>query len=462
MCLKFSLELIQNHYLKLIINYLILEIKSLSVKISGVEPNSICAKKITAGDNLLAVNSHEINDVLDYRFYTSACKLKLEIETAKGRRKTVKIKKQEYDDLGLCFETYLMDKHHSCKNKCIFCFIDQMPKGMRESLYFKDDDSRLSFLFGNYVTLTNLTDKDIDRIIEMHISPVNISVHTMNPDLRVQMMKNPKAGASLRYLNRLAQAGIKLNTQLVLCPGINDGKELEFSLSELGKLYPAVQSIACVPVGLTKHRDGLPELSAYTPETAAAVIDTVDDFNIHFKHFKGEVIAFAADEFFLKAGREIPEAEYYGDYPQLENGVGMWRLLKEEFLSALESCEYNLQSPRKITAATGEAAFELIKSLAKEAEKRYNNLEINVIKIENRFFGESVTVAGLLTGQDISAQLENADLGDELIIPGSALRDKEEVFLDDMTVSQLAEKLKVKVTYSQADGYELLDKFLGV
>ncbi len=433
----------------------------MSVKISGVEPGSICSKKISAGDMLIAVNSHEINDVLDYRFYTSACKLKLEIENSKGKRHTVKVKKGEYDDLGLCFETYLMDKHHSCKNKCIFCFIDQMPKGMRESLYFKDDDSRLSFLFGNYVTLTNLTDKDIDRIIEMHISPVNVSVHTMNPVLRVEMMKNPNSGTSLRYLNRLADAGIRLNTQLVLCPGINDGKELGFSLSELGKLYPAVQSIACVPVGLTKHRENLPKLEAYNKETAAAVIDTVDDFNAHFKHFKGETIAYAADEFYICAGREIPDEEYYGDYPQLENGVGMWRLLETEFSSALENEEYTLENPRNITAVTGAAAYPLIKKLAKSAEMRYNNLSINVAEIKNDFFGESVTVAGLLTGQDIAAQLKGKALGDKVIIPDTALRDGEEVFLDNMTVQQLSEAIGVPVVSSRADGYELLETFLG-
>lgn len=433
----------------------------MSVKIKDVEKGSICSKKISGGETLVAVNSHEINDVLDYRFYTSACKLKLEIENEKGRRRTVRIKKGEYDDLGLCFETYLMDKHHSCKNKCIFCFIDQMPSGLRESLYFKDDDSRLSFLFGNYVTLTNLTDKDIDRIIEMHISPVNVSVHTMNPALRVEMMKNPNSGTSLRYLGRLADAGIKLNTQLVLCPGINDGKELEFSLSELGKLYPAVQSIACVPVGLTKHREGLYELEAYNEKTAAAVIDMVDDFNIHFKHFNGETIAYAADEFYLSAHREIPSADYYGDYPQLENGVGMWRLLEDEFTSALEDSDFELSEKRHITAVTGAAAYPLIKKLAISAEKRYNKLSVNVIQINNSFFGESVTVAGLLTGQDILAQLEGKDLGDELIIPDSALRDGEDVFLDDMTLSDLSQKLGITVTPCIADGYALLENFLG-
>ena len=434
----------------------------MSVKIKDVEKGSICYKKISAGDTLVAVNSHEINDVLDYRFYTSACKLKLEIENSKGKRHTVKVKKGEYDDLGLCFETYLMDKHHSCKNKCIFCFIDQMPKGMRESLYFKDDDSRLSFLFGNYVTLTNLTDKDIDRIIEMHISPVNVSVHTMNPQLRVEMMKNPNSGTSLKYLNTLANAGIKLNTQLVLCPGINDGKELEFSLSELGKLYPAVQSIACVPVGLTKHRENLPKLELYTKETAAEVIDTVDDFNAHFKHFNGEAIAYAADEFYLCAKREIPDEEYYGDYPQLENGVGMWRLLETEFNSALENEDFTLEKVRSITAVTGTAAYPLIKKLAEKAEKKYNKLKINVEEIKNTFFGESVTVSGLLTGQDIAAQLAEKSLGDAVLVPDNALRDGEEVFLDDITLSGLSEKLGVPVIAVQADGYELLEKFLGI
>ena len=295
----------------------------------------------------------------------------------------------------------------------------------------------------------------------MHISPVNVSVHTMNPELRVEMMKNPNSGTSLRYLNRLADAGIKLNTQLVLCPGINDGKELEFSLSELGKLYPAVQSIACVPVGLTKHREGLCALKPYTADTAAAVIDMVDDFNAHFKFYKGEAIAFAADEFYLCAGRDIPDAEYYGEYPQLENGVGMWRLLKDEFNSALEDCDVSVNNPRYVTAVTGTAAYPLIKELADSAQKRYNNLKIDVIEIKNKFFGESVTVAGLLTGQDVLAQLDGVKLGEELIIPDVMLRDGEDVFLDDMTVSQLSEKLSVPVVSCRADGYELLEKFLG-
>ena len=433
----------------------------MAVHISGVEKGSVCEKKIHGGETLIAVNGNPIQDVLDYRFYTSEEKLRLRIETATGRQRTVRIKKGEYDDLGLIFDTYLMDKHHSCKNKCIFCFIDQMPKGMRESLYFKDDDSRLSFLFGNYVTLTNLTDADVDRIIKMHISPVNVSVHTMNPALRVQMMKNPNAGSSLRYLNRFAQAGIKLNTQLVLCPGVNDGAELQYSLDELGKLYPAVQSIAAVPVGLTKYRENLPPLQAYDETASAAVIEIIDNFNIHFQYFHGETIAYAADEFYLKAGRPIPPEEYYGSFPQLENGVGMWRSFENEFLQALNNCEINALQPRHVSIATGTAAYPLLKSLADAACERISGLTVSVFEIQNRFFGASVTVSGLLTGQDLLAQLSGKTLGDVLLISENMLRSGEDVFLDDMTVSELSERLQTPVRANRVDGFDLLEKMLG-
>ena len=433
----------------------------MAVRISGVEKGSICAKKIHGGDKLISVNGFDIRDVLDYRFYTSDEKLRLLIETESGKRRTVKIKKGEYDDLGLVFDTYLMDKHHACKNKCIFCFIDQMPEGMRESLYFKDDDSRLSFLFGNYVTLTNLTDEDIDRIIKMHISPVNVSVHTMNPELRVKMMKNPNAGSSLRYLNRLAEAGIKLNTQLVLCPGINDGKELQYSLDELGKLYPAVQSIAAVPVGLTKYRDNLPPLEPFDKKMSAAVIDAIDDFNIHFQYFHGETIAYAADEFYLKADRPIPPEEYYGSFPQLENGVGMWRSLENEFMQALNTCETASIAPRHVSVATGTAAYPLMKKLADAAMERISGLTVSVFEIQNNFFGASVTVSGLLTGRDLAEQLGGKNLGDVLLICENMLRSGEEVFLDDMTVSELSERLGVPILANRADGFDLLEKMIG-
>lgn len=433
----------------------------MAVRITGIERGSLAErKKISAGDTLLSVNGKEIRDVLDYQFYIKETKLILSILTAEGKSKMLVIRKDEFDDIGLEFETYLMDKQRHCKNKCIFCFIDQLPKGLRESLYFKDDDSRLSFLFGNYITLTNLTDEEADRIIEMHISPVNISVQTMNPELRVKMMLNPKAGESLRYLHRFAQAGIAINTQLVLCPGINDGDELEHSLRELFKLYPAVQSIAAVPVGLTDHRDGLYHLEPYTKETAGEVIDLIDRCNAEFKKEHGEIIAYAADEFYLKAGREMPGADYYNGFPQLENGVGMWALLRSEFEEALEECGIT-ELERKATIVTGKAAYPLICDLADKAMKRISGLEINVIAAENRLLGEMITVSGLLCGKDIADAVSGTDLGEELIIPPNCLRSEGDMFLDDMTVTQLSEKLGVEVKQNGSSGYELLSAMTG-
>ena len=433
----------------------------MAVKISGIEENSIAMKKkISAGDELIKINGNEINDVLDYRFYINEKKLVLSLKTAEGKFRAVTVHKDEFDDLGLEFETYLMDKQQHCKNKCIFCFIDQLPEGLRESLYFKDDDSRLSFLFGNYITLTNMNDADIDRIIKMHISPVNISVQTMNPELRVKMMLNPKAGESLKYIKRLADAGIAINTQLVLCPGINDGKELEFSLKELFKLYPSVQSIAAVPVGLSDHRKGLYPLEPYTPETAGAVIDMIDRLNSEFEKEHGEIIAYAADEFYLKAGRDMPAPDYYNGYPQLENGVGMWALLEEEFDEALaESSVTELK--RKATVVTGVAAFPLIKKLAEKATQKIKGLEVNVIEAKNKLFGEMITVSGLLCGRDIIDAVSGADLGEELIIPPNCLRSEGDMLLDDMTVSELSETLKVKVTANGPSGGDLLKAMLG-
>ncbi len=433
----------------------------MAVKISGIEENSIAMKKkIGAGDELIKINGNEINDVLDYRFYINEKKLVLSLKTAQGKFRAVTVHKDEFEDLGLEFETYLMDKQQHCKNKCIFCFIDQLPEGLRESLYFKDDDSRLSFLFGNYITLTNMNDADIDRIIKMHISPVNVSVQTMNPELRVKMMLNPKAGESLKYIGRLADAGIAINTQLVLCPGINDGKELEFSLKELFRLYPAVQSIAAVPVGLSDHRKGLYPLEPYTPETAGAVIDMIDSLNAEFEKEHGEIIAYAADEFYIKAGRKMPDPDYYNGYPQLENGVGMWALLEEEFDEALSENSVT-ELKRKATVVTGVAAFPLIGKLAEKAMQKIKGLEVNVIEAKNKLFGEMITVSGLLCGRDIIDAVSGADLGEELIIPPNCLRSEGDMLLDDMTVSELSETLKVKVTANGPSGGDLLKAMLG-
>ncbi len=433
----------------------------MAVKISEIIKGSIAEKKkIREGDTLISINGNGINDVLDYRFYINDTKLLLSLKTADGKSRLAVVHKDEFEDIGLEFETYLMDKQRSCRNKCIFCFIDQLPKGLRKSLYFKDDDSRLSFLFGNYITLTNLTDAEAERIIKMHISPVNISVQTMNPDLRVKMMANPKAGNSLKYLHKFADAGIAINTQLVLCPGINDGKELERSLSELGTLYPSVQSIAAVPVGLSDHRDGLYPLKPYSKETAREVIGIIDKFNEKFREEHGEIIAYAADEFYLKAELPMPDADYYNGFPQLENGVGMWALLESEFYEALEECETE-SLERTATIVTGKAAYPLISSLAKKACEKIKGLEINVVAAENRLLGEMITVSGLLCGRDIVSALEGRELGDELIIPPNCLRSEGDMFLDDMTVEQLSEILNVKITQNGSSGYELLSAMTG-
>lgn len=434
----------------------------MAVKISSVQHHSPAAwHMIKAGDKLISVNGHEIRDVLDYQFYLDD-EPQLVIEKPNGKRRTVKLRLKN-GETGLEFETYLMDKQRPCANNCIFCFIDQLPKGLRESLYFKDDDSRLSFLFGNYITMTNIGQKDIDRIIEMHISPVNISVHTMNPELRVKMMGNKRAGKVLEYVKQLADAGIKLNTQLVLCPGWNDGDELTYSLEELGKLYPAVQSIAAVPVGLTCYRDGLTGLNPFTKEQSRDVISRIDSYNSQFMCYNNMNIAFAADEFYLNADLPMPDCSRYGDFVQLENGVGMWTLLKSEFENAISEIPdgYALKEERHITMATGVAAFRLIEYIAKTVEKKIANIKIDVVRIQNRLFGEKITVAGLLCGADIAAGLEKTELHDELLIPAVSLRNERDIFLDDMSVDELSEKLKIKVTPVENDGYELLNKILG-
>ena len=435
----------------------------MAVKIKSVIPHSPAARHfIKAGSTLISVNGHEIHDVLDYQFYIDEDELELLIEKSNGHRRNVKLKNCG-SETGLEFETYLMDKQRRCANNCIFCFIDQLPEGLRDTLYFKDDDARLSFLFGNYITLTNLGEKDIDRIIEMHISPVNISVHTMNPELRVKMMKNNRAGKVLDYIKKLADAGIKLNTQLVLCPGYNDGEELTYSLNELGKLYPAVQSIAAVPVGLTCYRSGLTNLDPFTKEQSSDVISRIDSYNSEFLCYNNMNIAYAADEFYLNAGLPMPDCERYGDFVQLENGVGMWALLKKEFEDAVSELpeNYTLSAERSITIATGAAAYELMKYIASKAEEKVKKLHINVVKIDNRLFGERITVAGLLCGNDIFAGLENLDLHDELLIPSVTLRHEGDLFLDDVSIDELREKLNVKITPVENDGYVLLNKILG-
>lgn len=433
----------------------------MSVIIKNVKKNTPAyIKGIKSGFILEKINSHEINDVLDYEFYSGECLLNVVVCTETGKKKIVRIKKRENEDLGLEFETYLMDKQHSCCNRCIFCFVDQMPPNMRDTLYFKDDDSRLSFFFGSYITLTNLSQHDVDRIIEMHISPINISVHTMNPKLRCEMMKNKNAGKSLDILKRLAENGIKINTQLVLCPGINDGDELRYSIEELSKLYPSVQSIAAVPVGLTKFRDKLYPLKEYTPESARETIDIIEKFGNDFKKKHGTRLVYAADEFYIKAEMRMPEEDYYEDYPQLENGVGLWKSLETEFYDALLMCDESIENDTYVSVATGEAAFPLIKSLCEAAEEKFSKVHIYPYKIINDFFGHSVTVAGLITAQDLIKQLKGKELGGKLIIPSVMLKSDEDVFLDDYTLSDVSEKLGVKIEAADNSGEDLLYKLI--
>jgi putative radical SAM enzyme (TIGR03279 family) len=438
----------------------------LSVVISEVAKGSKCYKKgIRSGDSLLSVNSHEIVDRLDFDFYCQdEEKLCFEFEKSDGKKKKIKINPLRYNDftkaLGISFDTYLMEKQHHCKNNCIFCFIDQLPKGMRESLYFKDDDSRLSFLFGNYITLTNLTEHEIERVISMHISPVNVSVHTMNPELRVRMMKNPHAGECLKILDRFAEAGIKMNTQLVLCPFINDGDELKYSLEKLSALYPSVQSIAAVPVGLTDHREGLEKIEPYTSERASQVIDIIEEFGDKFKKENGTRLAFPADEFYLKAGRKLPDEEFYEDYPQLENGVGMWTMTKSQFVEELENTEPT-RKDLEISFAVGKAAYPLFSELLPMLEKKIDGLKIHIYEIENRFFGKNITVSGLITGRDLIDQLKGKPLGSALFISSSMIRadypvKSDGVFLDDVTLVQAEEELNIKIVPNNCDGAQLI------
>lgn len=433
----------------------------MSVKISAVEKGSYAEKAgITAGESVVSINGNAIKDVLDYRFYMTDRDILVELVSQSGETRTVEVKKPEYDDLGLDFETYLMDKEHCCKNKCIFCFIDQMPPNMRETLYFKDDDSRLGFLFGNYITLTNLDDEDIDRIIKMHLSPINISVHTTNPQLRVQMMKNPKAADSLRYIKRLADAGIALHIQLVLCPGINDGDELRRTFSDLAEFGSAVESAVCVPVGLTKYREKLPKLTPYDAAGAREVIAIVNEFREKMKAQRGIAVAYAADEFFIKAGLPMPEYEYYDDFTQLEDGVGLCTLLKHEFYEALDYFPPK-ECCRRVTIPTGKAAYSTIKELANAAESRYEGLKIDVLAMENNFFGELITVTGLLTGGDIAAQLKERDNGDAVLICESTLRYEHDKFIDDTTPEYVEHELGLSVLMVPNDGYKLLCAMLG-
>ncbi len=431
----------------------------MAVTVSGVRPRSPAARKrIAAGNILKSINGHAIEDVLDYQFYLSDGRLTLCLDTPRGER-TVTLRADKQGDIGLEFDTYLMDKQRSCRNNCIFCFIDQLPQGLRESLYFKDDDSRLSFLFGNYITLTNLSERDVERIIEMHISPVNISVHTTDPDLRCRMMNNRFAGDSLKYLYQLAEAGIALNCQLVLCPRYNDGDALSRTMEDLAALFPAVQSVAAVPVGLTKFREGLTELRPFTADEAADVIARMEGMADRLEAEHGHRLFFPSDEFYLTAGKPVPAADRYGDFLQLENGVGMIALMREEFYAALEAAE-ELTRTRRLVVATGVSAAPLMEELVAAARAKFPALQAEVKTVVNHFFGERITVAGLLTGGDLIAQLRDVP-ADEITVPRCMLRREGDMFLDDTTPADVSAALGVPLTVNDGDGADFLRVLLG-
>lgn len=431
----------------------------MSVTIFDVEKNSYAEKSgIKKGEKLVSINDNIIIDVLDYRFYQLNRNLSLVIEDENGSNRTVTIKKPEYDEIGLQFETYLMDKQRSCRNKCVFCFIDQLPKGLRDTLYFKDDDSRLSFLFGNYITLTNITEHEISRIIKMHISPINISVHTTNPELRCKMMGNRFAGESLKHLYRLAEAGIQINCQIVACPGINDGEELVKTLTDLKNI--GVANTAVVPVGLTRYRENLTQLEPYNKETAKKTLETVESFGEQSLKETGRRVFYAGDEFYIMSGKKIPSAEFYEDFALLENGVGLVALLRDEVDFALSQAEGSEKPCHTVSIACGTSAAVYLKEIAESINTKYPNIKIKVYPIKNDFFGGGVNVSGLVVGKDLITQLKNKDLGDRLLIPSVMLRFERDIFLDDTSLEDVKSSLDIDVIPVDNDGQQLLDSII--
>ena len=428
--------------------------------IKSVEEGSIAWEMgIEPGDRLLQINGSIIEDVFDYHYYTNDEELLILIQKENGEEWELEIEKDYDEDLGIEFEQGLMDEYRSCRNKCMFCFIDQMPKGMRDTLYFKDDDSRLSFLQGNYITLTNMSDHDIQRIVDYHLEPINVSIHTTNPELRCKMLHNRFAGDALKKIQILYDGGITMNGQIVLCKGINDGEELERSIRDMTKWLPNLQSVSVVPVGLTKFRDGLYPLEPFTKEDAKEVLGIIhkwqkkiyEEYGIHFIH--------AGDEWYLLAEEELPEEERYDGYLQLENGVGMLRLLLNEFEEAYEPLAGDGREIH-LSMATGKLAYPYLKEMLERLKAKYPNLNVNLFEIRNDFFGERITVAGLITGQDLIAQLKGQDLGDALLLPCSMLRSGEEVFLDDVTVTELSDALQVPIDIVKSSGQDFIEAVL--
>lgn len=423
----------------------------MAIKIQTVEPGSPAQQLgLGPGDELLSVDGNPLNDTLDYEFYTDSSSFHLKARI-QGAVQEWDVHREARGPFGCDFATYLGDEKHSCSNHCMFCFIDQLPPGMRESLYFKDDDERLSFLFGNYITMTNMQDHEIDRIIKMHISPINISVHTTNPQLRVRMLANRRGGETLKYLDRLVEGGIEVNCQLVLCRGINDGDELRRTLTDLLKLTPMVQSIAAVPCGITDYRKNLYPQVPYDAASSAEVIDILEEFGDECKARHGKRIIYPSDEWYLNAGRPLPPAEFYEDYAQLENGVGMWRLFEQEFLAELDK-PHRIYGSKKMDVVTGTLAAPLIEAMMAELHRQYPMIEVTVHPIQNKFFGGNVSVAGLVTATDILAQCKGKLQSSVLGVPEVMLRSERDMFLDSVTVDELAQQLGVKIEILPSGG----------
>ena len=442
-------------------------------QIKSVAPGSIAEElELEPGDKILQINGQDIEDVLDYRFYIQNEEIDMVVQKKDGSEVEWEFDKDFYEDLGIEFESGLMSDYRSCTNKCIFCFIDQMPPGMRDTLYFKDDDARLSFLQGNYITLTNMKEHDLSRIIKYHLSPINISVQTTNPELRVKMLHNRFAGKIMETLNRLRDADIEMNGQIVLCKGVNDKDELKRSIEDLSSYLPFMRSVSVVPAGLTKYREGLYPLELFSKEEAGEVIDMIESYQPKFYEEYGLHFIQASDEWYILAERDFPEEERYDGYIQLENGVGMMRLLKTEFHDALEALKQNdnyetwkNETCRTLTIATGKLAYSTLAGFAEEIMKAFPYIKINVFAIRNDFFGETVTVSGLITGQDLKAQLlekkaSGTDLGDTLLITCNMLRSGEQVFLDDITVQELEDALDMTLVAVENQGQELIEAML--
>ena len=429
--------------------------------VAEVLPGSIAEEmEIVVGDEILSINGEEIEDIFDYQFLCENEYIEVGIRKESGEDWILEIDKDEDEDLGIKFENGLMDDYHSCSNKCIFCFIDQMPPGMRKTLYFKDDDARLSFLQGNYVTLTNMSEKDIERIIKYNLSPINISFHTTNPELRCMMLNNRFAGKALEKAKRFYEAGLVMNGQIVLCKGVNDKDELERTISDLYEYLPYLQSVSIVPVGVTKYRDGLYKMDAWEKEDAEYLIDQVEkwqkkayaQYGLHFVH--------ASDEWYINANRQLPEAERYDGYLQIANGVGTMRSMIDEFEEELDNFKEFKENEERVTVVCGELPYAYIKMMADKLMNDHPHKEINVVPVKNRFFGESITVTGLLTGQDIVYALKDINLGNRVLLSENILKADEEIFLDDMTLNEFKEVLQVNVSIVQSNGYDFVDCIL--